>query len=508
MFDVCLSLCVFQTNIPVTHVKYSMEWTERYRPKQLSEVQGNTDAINQLRKWADNWENEKTGVILHGRPGLGKTTSAHALANDKGWDTIEMNASEQRTKHVVEKIAGGAANMGTLTAGVDGKRLVILDEADSLHGNVDRGGTGAMTSVVKNASQPVILIANDFYDMSNGLRNACETIEFDLVNKSVITNHLKNICEKEDIKYTTDALNAIADKANGDMRAAVNDLQAVASHTNSTLTVDDLPTQQRDRKENIFSFMDTLFKTGEPKEAYASAMLVDETPDNLFQWIEDNVIQEYSGLELKDAYTALARSDEWLGRVYSSDHNYKYWRYANDQMTASVANSRRGHHGGWTRWGPPSFWMKLGRTRGTRNRRDEIAQRIGEESATSIKTAKDDVLPYLKEITHHCKNRELTVAMAALYNLNEKEISFITGSGESTNKVESIVKDADELQAEKVSKHLPDSLSSTQNSTTDQTNTREKLTDTDTKQSKQTSDKTQNTSAADDDGGTTQSTLF
>jgi len=478
-----------------------MEWTERYRPTSLSQVQGNTDAIKQLRKWADNWETEKKAVILHGRPGLGKTTSAHALANDEGWDTIEMNASEQRTKDVVEKIAGGAANMGTLTAGVDGKRLVILDEADSLHGNVDRGGTGAMTSVVKDASQPVILIANDFYDMSNGLRNACETIEFDLVNKSVIAKHLRKICDNEGVDYTTDALSAIADKANGDVRAAVNDLQAVSSHTTSTLTVDDLPTQTRDRKENIFSFMDTLFKTGDPKEAYNAAMLVDETPDNLFQWIEDNVVQEYDSDELNDAYTSLARSDEWLGRVYSSDHNYKYWRYANDQMTASVANSRNGHHGGWTRWGPPSFWMKLGRTRGTRNRRDEIAQKIGEHSVTSIKTAKDDLLPYLKEITHHCKNRELTVAMTALYDLNEKEVSFITGSGESTNKVETIVEDANALQAEKAAEHLPSSNGLSQSSTDETTTPTEETQSTD-----ETSTNTEESEQEDD--GTKQATLF
>jgi len=425
-----------------------MDWTEEHRPQTLSDVQGNKDALRDLQKWASEWDETGKAVILHGRPGIGKTTAAHALGNDKGWDTIEMNASEQRTKDVVNKIAGSAANMGTLQAGVDGQRLVILDEADSLHGNVDRGGSGAMTSVVKEAEQPVILVANDYYEMSRGLRNACEDIEFELVDDNTVARHLRSICEEEGIDATNDALKAIASKSDGDVRGAVNDLQAVTMHLTETLTVDDLPTGTRDRKENMFSFLDILFQDGTPQEAREAGYSVDETPDDLFNWIEDNITAEYEGRELWKAYSFLARADEWLGRVYSSDHNYKYWKYASDQMTAGVAASREGYHGGWTRYGPPSFWRKLGQTSGKRNTRDSIARRIAENSQVSMGTAKDEVLPFLSAITHHCKNREVTVAMAAIYELDESEVSFITGSGEDTNKVEDIVADAERMRAE------------------------------------------------------------
>lgn len=425
-----------------------MEWTAEYRPQSVGDVRGNSEAIRDLREWADTWDSHGEAVILHGRPGVGKTTAAHALANDHDWESIEMNASEQRTKDVVNKIAGGAANMGTLHGGVGGKRLVILDEADSLHGNVDRGGTGAMTSVVKEAEQPVILIANDFYEMSNGLRNACQDIEFDLVESSTIARFLRDICEDQGIEYTNEALKAIAEKSDGDVRGAVNDLQAVTANIEKSLTVDDLPTGTRDREENIFAFLDILLKEGTVQRAHQASREVDEDPESLFQWIEDNIVKEYQGDDLWEAYSALARSDEWLGRVYSSDHNYKYWKYANDQMTAGVADSRSNHHGGWTRWGPPGFWRKLGSTRGKRDTRDSIAQRIGEDTVVSLETAKDDVLPFLASITHHCKNRETTVAMAAQYDLDASDISFITGSGETTNKVQGIIEEAEDLQRE------------------------------------------------------------
>jgi replication factor C large subunit len=63
-------------------------------------------------------------------------------------------------------------------------------------------------------------------------------------------------------------------------------------------------------------------------------------------------------------------------------------------------------------------------------------------------TARRSVLPYLSAMTHHCKPRELTVEVAARYDLDEKDLSFVTGSGESTNKVESIVADARERREE------------------------------------------------------------
>jgi len=117
-------------------------------------------------------------VIVHGSPGVGKTSAAHALASDMGWPVMELNASDSRGADVIEKIAGEAAKSRTLTAGEAGRRLVILDEADNFHGNADYGGSREVTRVVKDANQPIVLVANEFYDMSQSLRNACETIEF------------------------------------------------------------------------------------------------------------------------------------------------------------------------------------------------------------------------------------------------------------------------------------------------------------------------------------------
>jgi replication factor C large subunit len=423
-----------------------MDWTEKYRPSTLSEVRGNDKARDALKEWAETWDDHREAVILHGSPGVGKTSAAHALAADMDWPTIEFNASDTRTKDVIEQVAGEAAKSGTLTAGGSGRRVVIMDEADNIHGNADRGGSRAVTSLVKEAGQPMILIANEFYDMSNGLRNACQDIEFRDVSKRSILPVLRDVCRKEGIEFEDDALEAIAKMNSGDLRGAIKDLQAQADGKDR-LTSDDVVSGERDTTEGVFDYLDTVIKNAGPQEALEASYDVDETPDDLINWIEDNMPKDYEGRELARAYGYLADADRWLGRVRATQ-NYSYWRYAGDNMTAGVAAAREGEKGGWTRYGPPSYWSKLGRTRGTRDKRDYIAQQIAETSGVSMSTARREIMPHLAVMTHHCKNRELTVAMTARYDLDADHVSFVTGSGKDTNKVQSIVEDAERLREE------------------------------------------------------------
>ncbi|MFB6069102.1 MAG: replication factor C large subunit [Halobacterium sp.] len=428
-----------------------VDWTEKYRPSSLSEVRGNDSARDDLREWADTWEDHREAVVLHGSPGVGKTSAAHALANDEGWDVVELNASDQRTADVVERVAGEAAKSGTLTGGSGGRKLVVMDEADNLHGNVDRGGSAAITRLVKEATQPIVLIANEYYDMSNGLRNACRDIEFRDVSKRSIVPVLRDICRREGVEYDEAALEAIAEQNSGDLRSAVNDLQAIAEEA-ERLEPEDVVMGERDRSEGIFDFLDALIKTHGAREALEAAYDVDETPDDLVNWVEDNVPKDYSGEELAVAYEFLSNADVWLGRVRATQE-YSYWRYATDNIAAGVAAARENDHGGWTRYGPPSYWRKLGSSRGTREKRDYVARHIAEAAGCSMATARSEVLPFLEVMTHHCKNRELTVAMTAAYDLDAEHVSFVTGSGETTNKVQSIVEDAESLREEAAVEH-------------------------------------------------------
>ncbi|RLM97437.1 replication factor C large subunit [Haloarcula sp. Atlit-7R] len=428
-----------------------MDWTEKYRPTTLSEVRGNDKARDALKKWAETWDDHREAVILYGSPGIGKTSAAHALANDMGWPTIELNASDSRTKDVINRVAGEAAKSGTLTAGGGGRRLVIMDEADNIHGNADRGGARAITALVKEASQPMILIANEYYEMSNGLRNNCQDIEFRDVSPRSIVPVLRDLCRQEGVEYESDALQELAEQNSGDLRGAVKDLQAIAE-TTEQLTADDVVTGERDTTEGIFEYLDVVLKEAGAQEALEASYDVDETPDDLINWIEDNMPKDYEGTELVRAYEFLSNADQWLGRVRETQ-NYSFWRYAGDNMTAGVAAARDGTKGGWTRYGPPSYWSKLGRSKGTRNTRDYVAQQIAAIDGVSMRTARREIMPFLATMTHHCRNRDLTVAMAATYDMEAEHVSFVTGSGKDTNKVQDIVADAEALKEEAAVEH-------------------------------------------------------
>ncbi|GAB7008897.1 replication factor C large subunit [Halorubrum trueperi] len=431
------------------------DWTEKYRPSTLSEVRGNDKARDAFADWARSWDDHREAVVLHGSPGVGKTSAAHALANDMGWETVELNASDQRTADVIERFAGRAARNATLGGSAAGggagggdtasRQLVILDEADNIHGNYDRGGASAITKLVKESGQPIVLIANDFYDMSRGLRNACQEIEFRDVSARSIVPVLRDVCRKEGIEFESDALERIAERNRGDLRGAINDLQA-ATEGRDAIAVEDVVTGDRDKALGLFPFLDAVLKEESAEEALQSAYAVDETPDDLTKWIENNVLDVYESREAVRAYDFLANADVWLGRVRATQ-NYSYWRYATDNAAAGVAAARDGTKDGWTRYGRPQFWASSDATA------DEVVGRIAVASGCSIATARREVLPFLEALTHHCKPRELTVAMAAAYDLDAAGVAFVTGSGESTNKVESIVQDAQTLREELMEDH-------------------------------------------------------
>ncbi|MDI6643300.1 MAG: AAA family ATPase, partial [Candidatus Hodarchaeaceae archaeon] len=127
-------------------------WVEKYQPRKLRDIVGQSKAVQEITSWAESWKRgkpSKPAVLLYGAAGTGKTAAAAALAREFGWDLIEMNASDQRTLAEVKRVAGTAATTGTLFGGASGRRLIVLDEADNIHGTADRGGYRALKELLE-----------------------------------------------------------------------------------------------------------------------------------------------------------------------------------------------------------------------------------------------------------------------------------------------------------------------------------------------------------------------
>lgn len=403
----------------------SINWTEKYRPETLESVVGHPTVIEELRSWALSWENDNPknrAIILHGGPGTGKTTSAHALANEMGWEIVELNASDQRTGSKIEEIAGSGSSMDTLSGA---KRLIILDEADNIHGTEDRGGEKAVIGIIRKTRHPIILIANELYDMSYGLRSICGIIQFRPISYVTIVSVLKYIANKENITYETGVLDKIAGNADGDLRSAINDLQAVAMGK-SKIEIKDVTIGERDTKEGIFKVLEKVFRRTDIVDAYTSTFNLDEDPEGFIQWIDENIPTEYVvPQDMAHAYDYLSRSSLFLGRV-RKNRDYGMWKYASVLMTAGMvvvsSQSRSQKKMGFTKLRNPAIRKLMKDTKGTRKIRDSLAEKIGDHCHTSTRFTKLHLFPFFRFMM---KDENYATSIAALLDLDPDEIELL-----------------------------------------------------------------------------------
>ena len=330
-----------------------MDWAEKYRPAHLDEVVGNSTALRQMLEWARTWSRDKKPLILYGKPGTGKTSSAHALAADMGWEVIELNASDQRTRAAIERTAVSGSTTASLTGAQ--RKLIIIDEADNLHGTADRGGARAILDLIRGSRQPILLIANDLYAIPGEIRGRCDGVQFKALPARSIAPRLRYICAAEKISCSEHALHQIAESAHGDVRAAVNMLYAAASGR-EYLSEEILPSEKDDRS-SVFDLIAAIYGNTPADSLMKIAYEVDETPDTLIQWIEANLAAISEIDDLASAYSCLSRADEYLGYTYRQQY-HTLWRYATSLMVLGVGSvaDKRGLHARIT---PPERWKRL-----------------------------------------------------------------------------------------------------------------------------------------------------
>ena len=403
-------------------------WTVKHKPKSLSEVVGNKDAIQKLVNWVKSWERgipKKRAVFIYGPPGIGKTVSVEALANDYKMELVEKNASDYRTEDAVKRFAGLASQYGSLFGG---KRIVLLDELDGLTGTADRGGVRAITEVVKNAQCPIVLIANDAYNPRlSTLRNYCLLIEFKKPSASDVMKHLKRICIREGIEAEEKALKFIAQRSEGDVRSAVNDLQALAQGR-KRLTYEDVSwLGYRDRQESIFNVLRMIIYGRTCIGAKRAVDMADVDMDMLFEWIYENVPAHLNDPhDLAKAMDALSMADVYRGRIRATQ-DWSFIRYVIDFMTAGVAMARQNSKtSGWIPFKFPQRIKMLSRSKAERGMQLRIGFKIKRKCHISANRATKEVLPYLRIIFRN--NVEMAAGIAKWLELDEDMIGYLAGN--------------------------------------------------------------------------------
>ncbi|MEM3090397.1 MAG: replication factor C large subunit [Candidatus Bathyarchaeia archaeon] len=410
-------------------------WTVKYKPKSLKEVVGNREAIQKFVEWVKSWDEgipKRRAVFLYGPPGVGKTVTVEALANDFKMELVEKNASDYRTEEAVKRFAGLASQYGSLFGT---KRIILFDELDGLTGTADKGGVKAITDIIKTAQCPIVLIANNAFDPRFvNLRNYCLLIEFKKPPATDVLRHLKTICIKEGINAEENALKFIAQRSEGDIRSAVTDLQALAQGKKRLAYEDVAWLGFRDRQETIFTVLRMILygKTCEGAKRAVNAADVDV--DMLFEWIYENVPAHLTDPhDLAKAMDALSVADVYRGRIRSTQ-DWSFIRYVIDFMTAGVAMARvNTKTSGWTPFRFPERIQALSRSKVERAMQLEIGQKIKRRCHISALRASKEILPYLRIIFKN--NVEMAAGIAKWLDLTPEMVEYLAESKEKAEKI-------------------------------------------------------------------------
>ncbi|CAG9766471.1 unnamed protein product [Ceutorhynchus assimilis] len=280
----------------IPDVKASSEtlcWTEKYKPNNLKGIIGQQDAnsnMNKLKKWLENWyrnqvpEKRKNlprpspfnqfdgayfqAALLSGGPGVGKTTTATLVAKELGFDIVEFNASDTRSKKLLHEEISQMMSSKTVAGFATGKknnmnqkRVLLMDEVDGMAGNEDRGGIAELISFIKTAKFPIICMCNnrDLPKMRT-LVNHCYGLRFGKPNVMQVTGAMMSICFKEGLKIESKALSQLVAGTGCDIRQTLNHLSMWSASDNS-LSADTIQKESKNsQKDVVFGAWDVIKK--------------------------------------------------------------------------------------------------------------------------------------------------------------------------------------------------------------------------------------------------------
>jgi len=369
-----------------------------------------------LKTWTENWEQGDGAVLLHGQAGTGKTSLVEALAKDLGYELVETNASDVRTKKKLKTELKEATRQASFYGG---KKIILIDEVDGMSGNSDRGGVKEIGTIVSESRFPVVMTANDAYDSSiRSLRNKSKLIKLDSVHTNSIAAHLREILENEGIEYEDGAPKRIARQAGGQMRSAINDLQA-ASMGQEKLEVEDLKNiGGRDSQQDIFQALKIVFKTTTASTSEEATNNLDEDPDTFLQWIRENVPREYKkSKDVAEAYNWVSKADLFNGRIRRRQ-NWKLLKYLYKFATVGVSLSKEEKYDGYTKYQYPSKISKMGSSRASRQKMESVTSKMGAKLHISGREAVK-TLPFISNLLQKDEN------LAEFFEFDEDEVEFV-----------------------------------------------------------------------------------
>jgi len=203
-------------------------WTEKYRPVKFDELVGQQEIVKRVRSLVQSMNIPH--LMFAGHAGTGKSTLALIVVKElfgERWreNYLELNASDERGIDVVRQKVKDFARTKALENMPF--KVIFLDEADALTKEAQQ----ALRRTMENYTNTCRFIMSCNYSsrIIDPIQSRCVLFRFKILEKKDISEVIKKIANKENLKITDDALASLYEVSEGDCRKAINLLQASAS---------------------------------------------------------------------------------------------------------------------------------------------------------------------------------------------------------------------------------------------------------------------------------------
>jgi replication factor C subunit 1 len=172
------------------------------------------------------------GLLISGPPGIGKTTAINVVAQEAGYEVLEFNASDTRSKKSLhEEVSDLIGNRGISEFFrpesadqhplVHRKIVLVMEEVDGMSGS-DRGGIGELVKLIQNTKIPIVCVCNDSASPKMRPLLKCVThLKFFRPDIRLIRDKMQLIADKEGLHIEGPAMEQMISGCGNDVRQII-----------------------------------------------------------------------------------------------------------------------------------------------------------------------------------------------------------------------------------------------------------------------------------------------
>jgi chromosome transmission fidelity protein 18 len=389
--------------------------SEKYRARKWTDLLGPEATHRSIMKWVMAWQNIvfKTGLppkedmenrdvfgrplkkilLIHGPPGIGKTTLAHIVARHGGYDVMEINASDERSGTLVRDKIHGALDSHQISK----SRRPVCIVADEVEGAQESGFIRILVDLVKSdtkalqrnqeggettddkdktkekgklIARPIICICNDVWAPAlRSLRPLAEIVSYTRSPDAYIVGRLREVCSAENIKMDTRRLTEIVEVCGGDLRSCLNTIQWACQVGDSVYRKDMARTWSK-VANRVFRRMDSSQK------AVEMAQVLDQIHD----------CGEYD--QLVKACFALYPTMQWADDLVAKPAIIGDWMHFYERLNAGIYERQHGVLSSYLAHPTLAFYSLFSSTSNIRDERVKSDFEVYERARRNIELSK------------------------------------------------------------------------------------------------------------------------